>query len=167
MPPLQRGESDAKCLFSNRSCQSLTSKLANVRPWDERRRQRWLTSWPKNNKHNKDARDTAQGGHFVCLNSKHTCIFSNNRCHRVSSPSWGKSCININKTAIKRKFKWDVKNKCTLTSKLYSSTVLLSGSTICQQMRMHKSMSSIPPTMINNFWSFMIWRGRGEIRCLH
>lgn len=61
--------------------QCVTSKLANVRPWDEHRRQQWLTSSPKNSKHNKDARATAQGGHFVCLNSKSTDICSKNLCH--------------------------------------------------------------------------------------
>lgn len=110
-PPLQHGKSDAKCLFSNRPCQCVTSKLANVRPWDEHRRQQWLTSWPKNNKHNKDACATAQGGHFACLNSKSTGIYTKNLCH-WEPPSWGQSSyININKNTIKRTFRQDVKLK--------------------------------------------------------
>lgn len=44
------------------------------------------------------------------------------------------------------------------TSKLYISTVLFRGSTICQHIRMHRSISSIPPTMISSFWSLIIWR---------
>lgn len=77
----------------------------------EHRRQQWLTSWPKNNKHNKDACATAQGGHFACLNSKSTGIYTKNLCH-WEPPSWGQSSyININKTTIKRTFRQDVKLK--------------------------------------------------------
>lgn len=44
------------------------------------------------------------------------------------------------------------------TSMLYFSTVLLKGSTTCQQIRMQRSISSIPPTIPSSFWSLMIWR---------
>lgn len=43
---------------------------------------------------------------------------------------------------------------------LYFSTVLLKGSTTCQQIKMQRSMSSIPPTITINFWSLMIWRDK-------
>lgn len=49
-----------------------------------------------------------------------------------------------------------------LTSMLYLSTVLLRGSTACQQIRMHRSMSSMPPTITSSFWSLMICRARAE-----
>lgn len=49
-----------------------------------------------------------------------------------------------------------------LTSMLYLSTVLLRGSTACQQIRMHKSISSMPPTITSNFWSLMICREEGR-----
>lgn len=45
-----------------------------------------------------------------------------------------------------------------LTSMLYLSTVLLRGSTACQQMRIHRSISSMPPTITSSFWSLMICR---------
>lgn len=146
-PPLQQGESDAKCLFSIRPCQSLPFKLAKVRSWDERRMQAaWLTSWPKNNKHSKDV-DIFLQIHRHIKQESVSLGFSYLSNKRQNTIEW-----RFNGTCEKT-LKW------RLTSKLYSSTVLLSGSTICQQIRMHKSISSIPPTMINSFWSFMIWKG--------
>lgn len=46
------------------------------------------------------------------------------------------------------------------TSMLYFSTVLLKGSTTCQQIKMQRSISSIPPTITISFWSLMIWRDK-------
>lgn len=107
-PPLQHGKSDAKGLFSNGPCQYVTSKLANARPRHEHRRQQWLTSWPKNNQHNKDAHATAQGRHFVCLNSKSTGM----KLSHWEPSSWGRSSSgNINSPTISHTFSRDVRMK--------------------------------------------------------
>lgn len=37
-------------------------------------------------------------------------------------------------------------------------TVLRRGSTACQQIRIHRSISSMPPTITSSFWSLMIYR---------
>lgn len=94
----------------------------------------------QNNKHNRDAQAPAGHKHFVHKNLLRTRPVEDKDTNKQSGARLGK------------------KKKGPLTSRLYSSTVLLSGSTICQQMRMHKSISSIPPTIISNFWSLMIWK---------